>query len=103
MAKTLVGLFDTFPEAQSVVQELVKNGFARDDISLAANDATGEYANYTDSSGLSGTATGAATGAVIGGIGGLLIGLGAFTIPGIGPIIAAGPLITTLTGATAGA
>jgi hypothetical protein len=70
MAKTLVGLFDDFSEAQSVVQELVKNGFARDDISLAASDATGEYAKSTEASGLSGTATGAATGAVIGGTGG---------------------------------
>jgi uncharacterized protein (TIGR02271 family) len=103
MAKTLVSLFDNFSEAQSVVQDLISNGFARDDISLAANDATGEYAQYKDASGMSGTATGAATGAVIGGIGGLLVGLGAFTIPGIGPIIAAGPLITTLTGAAAGA
>jgi uncharacterized protein (TIGR02271 family) len=105
MAKTLVGLFDNFPEAQSVVQELVNNGVAREDISLAANDATGEYAKYADSnaSEMSGTATGATTGAVVGGLGGLLIGLGALAIPGIGPIVAAGPLIATLTGAGVGA
>lgn len=105
MAKTVVGLFDDFSGAQSVVQDLVNNGFAREDISIAANDATGEYAKYTDSgvNEMSGTATGAATGAVLGGIGGLLVGLGALTIPGIGPIIAAGPLIATLTGAGVGA
>jgi uncharacterized protein (TIGR02271 family) len=108
MAKTIVGLFDDFSEAQKVVQDLANNGFAREDISIAASDATGEYARYKDSgvsdvSEMSGTATGAATGAVLGGIGGLLVGLGALTIPGIGPIIAAGPLITTLTGAGVGA
>jgi uncharacterized protein (TIGR02271 family) len=105
MAKTVVGLFDDFSEAQSVVQDLVNNSFTREDISIAANDATGEYAKYADSgvSEMSGTATGAATGAVLGGIGGLVVGLGALTIPGIGPIIAAGPLITTLTGAGVGA
>jgi uncharacterized membrane protein len=103
MAKTVVGLFDDFSEAQSVVQELVNNGYAREDISLAANDATGEYAKYKDSGGMSGTAIGAGTGAVVGGIGGLLVGLGALTIPGIGPIVAAGPLIATLTGAGVGA
>jgi hypothetical protein len=49
MAKLLVGLFDRFPEAQSVVQDLLNNGFPRDDISLAASDARGEYAEYTRS------------------------------------------------------
>jgi uncharacterized protein (TIGR02271 family) len=103
MAKTLVGLFDDFTEAQSVVQELVNNGFAREDISLAANDATGAYAKSTDAGGMSGTAIGAGTGAVVGGLGGLLVGLGALAIPGIGPIVAAGPLIAALTGAGVGA
>jgi uncharacterized membrane protein len=103
MAKTVVGLFDDFSEAQRVVQELVNNGFAREDISLAANDAAGEYTKETASSGMSGTAIGAGTGAVLGGIGGLLVGLGTLAIPGIGPIVAAGPLIATLTGAGVGA
>ena len=39
MAKTVVGLFDTAAEAQSVVQELINSGFQRNDISLVANDA----------------------------------------------------------------
>src|SRR5947207_11774476 len=48
-------------------------------------------------------ATGAGVGAVVGGLGGLLLGLGALAIPGIGPIIAAGPLVAALGGAAAGA
>jgi len=104
MAKTIVGLFDTFNEAQNAVQDLVEKGFARDTISIAANNATGEYTQSPPSGEeWSGTATGAATGATIGGIGGLLVGLGALVIPGIGPVVAAGPLIAALTGAGIGA
>ena len=104
MAKTIVGLFDTFTEAQDAVQELVNAGFSRDTISIAANNAAGEYPQATTTSEeWSGTATGAATGATIGGIGGLLVGLGALAIPGIGPVVAAGPLIAALTGAGIGA
>lgn len=104
MAKTIVGLFDTLTEAQGAVQELVNKGFSRDTISIAANNAAGEYTQSTTSSEeWSGTATGAATGATIGGIGGLLVGLGALAIPGVGPIVAAGPLIAALTGAGIGA
>jgi uncharacterized protein (TIGR02271 family) len=104
MAKTIVGLFDTFAEAQDAVQDLVNKGFSRDTISIAANNATGEYTQSTPSGEeWSGTATGAAAGATIGGIGGLLVGVGALTIPGIGPVVAAGPLITALTGAGIGA
>jgi len=104
MAKTIVGLFDTFTEAQGAVQDLVNKGFPRDNISIAANNATGEYTQSSASSEQwSGTATGAAAGATIGGIGGLLVGLGALAIPGVGPIVAAGPLIAALTGAGVGA
>jgi uncharacterized protein (TIGR02271 family) len=104
MAKTIVGLFDAFTDAQGAVKDLANKGFSRDAISLAANDATGEYAKSTASNAeWSGTATGATTGAAVGGVGGLLLGLGALAIPGIGPIIAAGPLVAALTGAGIGA
>lgn len=103
MAKTIVGLFDTFTEAQGAVRDLVNKGFPRDTISIAANNAAGEYVESTASEEWSGTATGATTGAAIGGIGGLLVGLGALAVPGVGPIVAAGPLIAALTGAGVGA
>jgi len=102
--KTVVGLFDTFAEAQNVVQDLVDSGFSRDNISIVANDASGEYAEY-DSQGnaADGAMAGAGTGALVGGVLGLLVGVGALAIPGVGPVLAAGPLAATLTGAGIGA
>lgn len=122
MARTVVAIYDDFQSANSAVRDLVDNGFPRDNISLIANNSRGEY-GYTgsiasttnpvtassesvaDETG-AGAGVGAGIGAAIGGIGGLLVGLGALTIPGIGPIIAAGPLavaLSTLTGAGVGA
>src|SRR5215217_3655155 len=106
MAKTVVGLFDTAAEAQSVVQELVNSGFERADISLVANNSKGEYGNYnevgsTGSSTAEGAGAGAVGGGVLGGVLGLLVGVGALAIPGIGPVLAAGPLAAAL--GTAGA
>ncbi|MDQ2798810.1 MAG: hypothetical protein M3Y13_04100, partial [Armatimonadota bacterium] len=97
MAKTVVGLFDDFNEAQNVVQDLVDGGFRREDISIAANQTaagyTGDGSNVDTGTG-TGHAVGkdAGIGAGIGGAIGLLVGLGALAIPGIGPVLAAGPL-----------
>ena len=106
MAKTVVGLFDTFAEAQRVVQSLIDTGVDRNNISLVANDASGAHAAYTQETGVE-TSTaaesagaGAVGGSVIGGVLGLLVGVGALAIPGIGPVITAGTLATTL-GSTA--
>ena len=103
MAKTVVGLFDNYSEAQSVVQDLVDGGFRREDISIAANQtASGGASDGTLSTGAAGTTGGhavgkdAGVGAGVGGVVGLLVGLGALTIPGIGPILAAGPLAAAL-------
>lgn len=109
MAKTVVGYFDDFAQAERAVRVLVQSGFSRDHISLLVGDPKGEYAKYgvspqttvTAESG-SGIAAGAGTGAVVGGLGGLLLGLAALAIPGIGPVIAAGPLGAALLGAGLG-
>jgi uncharacterized protein (TIGR02271 family) len=108
--RTVVGLYDRFEEAQKVVRALVDEGISREDISLIARDAEGEYARYMgdDAEGgkenvADGAAAGAGIGAVLGGLGGLVVGLGALAIPGIGPVIAAGPLAATLAGAGIGA
>lgn len=110
MTRTVVALYDNFEHANMAVRELVDNGFSRDDISLMAGDQSGEYGQYLDSdeyrnrdmSAGDGTSTGAGVGAgigaTLGGIGGLLIGLGALVIPGIGPVVAAGPLSAALAG-----
>lgn len=115
--KTVIGLFDDFQTAQNAVQSLVNRNFSRDDISVAANNtAAGVNADTLDTASqgegrkeamAEGAKTGAGTGAVIGtgvgGVLGLLASLGTIWIPGIGPIVAAGPLVATLTGAGIGA
>jgi len=109
MSRTVVGLFDDFAEAQNAVQDLVNSGFRRDDISVTANDAKGEHASLAKGHGHdshgdgSGVATGAGIGAALGGVAGLLVGIGALAIPGIGPVLAAGPLAAALAGAGIGA
>jgi len=105
MTTTLVALYDDVRTAHRVVSELTSRGFNRNDISIVARDVDEEYASYVDRDydKTSEAAEGAGIGAVIGGIGGLLVGLGALAIPGIGPIVAAGPIVAGLTGAGIGA
>ncbi len=111
MDRTVVGLFNDLPTARLAVEDLVSNGFLRDNISLVASDASGNYARFlrapdapvsaADSETVT-TGEGAGFGAVVGAIIGALATVGALTIPGIGPVIAAGPLAATL-GALGGA
>ena len=103
MAKTVTALYENYPTANSVVEDLVKHGFQRDDISIMAQEALTKDDIRVPEEETSGTAIGAGVGAAIGGAGGLIIGLSALAIPGIGPIIAAGPLVAALVGAGVGA
>ena len=107
MHKTVVALYDNLDDAEQTVRDLVDSGLPRDQISLVASDRTGQFGeNLSGTGGTSGAAQGAGVGAgigaALGGIGGLLIGLGALAIPGIGPVLAAGPLAAAL-GGVAGA
>jgi len=104
--KTVVGTYDNVQTAYAVANDLISAGYSRNDISVVANDAKNEYAPYTEANYVDSTddvAKGAGIGAAIGGLGGLLVGLGALAIPGVGPVIAAGPLLAALTGAGVGA
>jgi len=108
--KTLVGTYDSIQVAHDVSNDLINAGYSRNDISIVANDKNNEYAGYigdgfVNSANDSGeeVAKGVGIGAAIGGLGGLLVGLGALAIPGVGPVIAAGPLLAALTGAGVGA
>jgi len=104
MTKTVIGTYSTMETALAVVNDLVNAGFQRNTISVIANDPDQKYAGYIDhDASADGAAAGAGIGAVVGGLGGLLLGLGALAIPGIGPVIAAGPLAATLAGAGVGA
>jgi len=104
MTKTVIGTYSTLETALAVVNDLVNAGFHRNTISVIADDPDQKYAAYVDrDTSAEGTAAGAGIGAMIGGLGGLLLGLGALAIPGIGPVIAAGPIVSTLAGAGVGA
>jgi hypothetical protein len=108
---TVVGLFDDFGMAQKVVDDLVKRGFHRDEISLVANANASEYARYFHPDGEAAASDherpltaseGAGVGATVGAVTGIVVGLASFVIPGIGPVIGAGPLIAGLTGGAVG-
>jgi hypothetical protein len=107
MARTVVGLFDTFGNAESALREVERLGIPHSDVSIVANNADNEYTTWRDNYGsdynMPAAGTGATTGAVAGGIGGILLGLGLLVIPGLGPLAAAGPLVAGLTGAGVGA
>lgn len=108
MPKTVIGLFDNYAEAQSVVSELLGSGFTQDDISVMAKESRPEnvVVEYVEEDGteqVHDMAKGAGTGAAIGGLAGLLVGLASLAIPGVGPVLAAGPLATFIAGAGIGA
>ncbi len=99
MAKTVLGLFDSFSEAQNAVEDLKRFGVRQESISLVARDAQGD-ATHEQEVGSPGAAEGAGAGAVggtlVGGALGLLVGAGLLAIPGIGPVLAAGPLAASI-------
>ena len=97
MAETIVGVFKDPVEADAVLHDLHQHGFNREDLNLIAHSGTDQYARPGESG------AGAGTGAAIGGAAGVVLGLAALAIPGIGPVVAAGPLAAALTGAGLGA
>lgn len=108
MSKTVIGLMDNIGEAQAVVKDLVASGIRRDDIGFMANEKdtipSSEHLNESEgSNAASGALAGAGTGAAVGGLAGLALAFAPLAIPGIGPIVAAGPIAAALTGAGIGA
>ncbi len=111
MDHTVVGLFDDFETARKVVHDLVKRGFEPDHISIVSRDndqefsAEAEMDDYHEAvDRVKNERMGAVgVGSVVGGSLGLLAGLAALTIPAIGPVVAAGPIIAGLYGVSAGA
>lgn len=109
MSETLLATYNSIETANRVVSDLVSAGFDRSKIGLAAQDANGEFKRHLDARGTTTAVTedvsggeGAGFGAVVGTLIGAVAGLVAITVPGIGAIIAAGPL-AALGGAAAGA
>jgi hypothetical protein len=90
--------------AVNIVSQLKSAGFIENDISVLFPDKTGsrDFAHEQHTKAPEGAAAGGVTGGVIGGALGALAGIGALAIPGVGPFIAAGPLLATLSGAAIG-
>jgi len=99
------GIYSTRTQAEHAIDALISAGFRSDDISVLAPDvdATRELATEKNTKAPEGVTTGATAGGAIGGTLGLLAGIGALAIPGVGPFIAAGPIMGALAGAGAGA
>src|SRR5271156_4779089 len=99
--KTAVfGIYPTLSSADHATDTFVRSGFAPADISalLPENLGSRQIGTEKASKAPEGAATGASSGAVLGGALGLLAGIGALAIPGVGPLIAAGPIMAALAG-----
>ncbi len=92
-------------QAIEIVQQLKTSGFRQEDISVLFPDKQGtrDFAHEQQTKAPEGAVTGASTGGVLGGALGWLAGIGALAIPGVGPFIAAGPLMAALSGVAVGA
>jgi hypothetical protein len=94
------GIFSSTTSAEAAVDRLVSAGFSNQDVSVLMTDTntTKEFAHEKNTKAPEGTTAGATAGGVVGGTLGLLAGLGALAIPGVGPFIAAGPIMAALAG-----
>ncbi len=98
----VIGVFDEQSQAEKAVDEIKSQGISDGEISIAAKEDSisreeGD-SSYLDQD----LTTGAGIGGSLGGVAGLMTGVGALAIPGIGPLLAAGPIAAGLTGAAAG-
>jgi len=105
MSKAVFCIAKTQTQAEAIVDQLKMSGFSYDDISVLFPDKQGskDFAHEHHTKAPEGAATGAGAGGVVGGTLGLLAGIGALAIPGVGPFIAAGPIMAALSGAAVGA
>ena len=92
-------------QAAQIVDQLKSAGFSNNDTSVLLPDKSGtkDFAHEKGTKAPEGAVTGAGTGGVLGGVLGWLTGIGALAIPGLGPFIAAGPIMAALSGAAIGA
>ncbi len=113
MTQTISRLYNNYGDTRTAVRQLEAAGVSHGDISIIASNADNFYNDGKDTypdrdldgkdDRAEGARTGAGIGAAAGGAAGLLAGLGLMAIPGVGPVVAAGWLVATLTGAAAGA
>lgn len=93
MAKTVIGLIDTAAQARLAVEELLHNGFRREDIGIVTRDPRAEGEAVFD---------GSIKGMAIGALAGLLLAASAAVVPALGPVFVAGPMAGAALGALAG-
>jgi hypothetical protein len=92
-------------QAVRIVEDARDAGFTGDDLSVLFPDKEGtrDFAHARRTKAPEGATAGAVSGGVLGGVGGWLVGIGSLAIPGLGPFVAAGPIMAALGGAAAGA
>jgi uncharacterized membrane protein len=105
MQRAVFGILRDERVAIEVVERLKSAGFSANDVSVLLADQSGtrDFAHDQATKAPEGAATGAATGGLLGGVAGWLVGIGTLAIPGLGPFIAAGPILAAMSGAAAGA
>ena len=106
MSKSQVfGIVKTHTQAEELVEELQAAGFPASEMSVLLPDNEGRHdiGHVKATKAPEGATTGGVTGGVLGGVLGLLAGIGALAIPGVGPFIAAGPIMAALSGTAIGA
>jgi hypothetical protein len=98
------GIYNSRATAEDAVDRLLASGFRNEDISVLLQDNVGtkDFAHEKQTKAPEGTTTGVVAGGAIGGTLGLLAGIGALAIPGVGPFIAAGPIMGALAGVGSG-
>src|SRR5262245_8872714 len=102
--KSVFCIATSFTQAELIVDRLKAAGFSNNDISalFPEKGRTREFAHQKSTKAPEGATAGAGTGVVVGGALGWLAGIGALAIPGLGPLIAAGPIVAALSGAAVG-
>ena len=104
MKKAVFGIAKTEPQAIRIANDLRAAGFSSNDISvlLPAKEGTRDFAHEQHTKAPEGAVSGVVAGGIIGGAFGWLVGIGSLAIPGLGPFIAAGPILAALSGVAAG-
>src|SRR5437588_10561956 len=100
----VVGIYAKQPDFKKGLYQLKESGFRHEDISVLVpeNMGTKELATEKATKAPEGVTAGASSGAVIGGVLGWLVGIGTLAIPGVGPLLAAGPIVAALAGVGVG-
>ena len=101
---TVYGLVKSDAQAIRIANRLKNSGFSPNDISILSADRGGvrDLAHEDSTKAPEGAVTGAAAGSILGGALGWLVGVGSLAIPGVGPLIAAGPILAALSGMALG-